>query len=95
LYAIPLLIGKDGKPKAIQIELLAKYADLFEDFFDVAISRERLKDTSGAISLAELKKELQAEGKLYAYASSHRLTQRQKGAQKVEKTYITSYCSYL
>ncbi len=64
LEGVTLLIGQDGKPKAIQIELLEKYADLFEDFFDVAISRERLKDTSGAITLAELKKELQAEGKL-------------------------------
>jgi len=64
LEGVTLLIGKGSKPESLQIELLAKYADLFEDFFDVAISRERLTDTSGAISLAELKKELEVEGKL-------------------------------
>lgn len=44
LEGLTLLIGKDGKPKAIQIELLKKYEDLLEDFFDTALSRVRLKE---------------------------------------------------
>jgi len=63
LEGVTLLIGKNGKPKAVQIELLAKYEDLFEDFFDVAILRERKKN-SDTITLAELKTNLKAAGKL-------------------------------
>lgn len=63
LEGITLLIGKNGKPKAVQIELLAKYEDLFEDFFDVAIMRER-KNDSDTITLAQLKANLKAAGKL-------------------------------
>ena len=63
LEGVTLLIGKDGKPKAVQIELLAKYEDLFEDFFDVAIMRER-KNNGDTITLAQLKASLKAAGKL-------------------------------
>jgi len=64
LEGVTLLIGKDGKPKAIQIELLAKYTDLFEDFFDVAIIRKNRKNREGSITLEEFEKQLKAEGRL-------------------------------
>ena len=44
LEGVTLVIGKNGKPIAVQIELLKKYEELLEDFFDIAISRARLKE---------------------------------------------------
>ncbi|MEM6767360.1 MAG: hypothetical protein AAF824_24840 [Bacteroidota bacterium] len=64
LEGVTLVIGKEGKPKAIQIELLAKYEDLFEDFFDAALVRESRKEHKGAITLEEFENQLKEEGKL-------------------------------
>lgn len=64
LEGITLVIGKDGKPKAVQIELLAQYEDLFEDFFDAALVRESRKNTKGSITLEEFESQLKEEGRI-------------------------------
>ncbi|MEM7512012.1 MAG: hypothetical protein AAF388_13845 [Bacteroidota bacterium] len=43
LEGVYLVMGKEGKPVAVQIDI-ERYEELLEDFFDVAISEARLKE---------------------------------------------------
>ncbi len=62
LDGVFLVMGKNDQPIAVQIDW-EKYRDLLEDFFDVAVLRERRKNKE-TISLAELSSNLKAAGKL-------------------------------
>lgn len=64
LEGIHFMTDTAGKRIAVIIDL-EQYGELMEDFFDVVISRMRLKE-AGSLSLDEFKQELIREGRLQA-----------------------------
>lgn len=60
LEGVYLVMGKEGKPVAVQIDI-ERYEELLEDFFDVAISEARLKEGE-FIPLEEVIDELEKDG---------------------------------
>ncbi|MEM8900298.1 MAG: hypothetical protein AAGC85_19440 [Bacteroidota bacterium] len=60
LEGVYLVMGKEGKPVAVQIDI-ERYEELLEDFFDVAISEDRLKEGE-FIPLDDFVEELKEEG---------------------------------
>jgi hypothetical protein len=58
---IQFLVDGQGKKTAVQIDL-EKHAEIWDDFYDTCIARERAREPRE--SLAEVKEKLRAKGKL-------------------------------